>query len=328
MASGNAQVDDTPTVAVLYHENFLLHETGAHHPENPARLTKVVDFLKNTPAFAQKIYWPNFQAASREMLALVHTTEYLDLVERTVNTLKKGELKHLSTGDTVVSEHTLVAAKLAVGAVAAGVDEVMAKRAASAFALVRPPGHHASSSRGMGFCVYNQVAIGARYLQQKYGLKRILIVDIDVHHGNGTQDVFYADDSVFYFSVHQHPLYPGSGRPSETGVGKGKGYTLNVDLPIGAGDTAVLSAIQHQLIPAMEKFKPEFILVSAGFDAHEGDLLGDLNYTDQGYAEIAKIVRKIANQHANGRVVYALEGGYSAENISHAVAEMLNILMK
>lgn len=326
--AGSKANTDAPKVAILYHEQFLLHYTGAHHPENPARLTTVVDFLKKSKTLATKIYWPTFQPAPREMLSLVHTPEYLDLVEHTVKSLKKGELKNLSTGDTVVSEHSLEAASLAVGAVASGVDEVMAKRATSAFALVRPPGHHATSSRGMGFCVYNQVAIAARYLQQKHDLKRILIVDIDVHHGNGTQDIFYADDSVFYFSVHQHPLYPDSGRPSETGIDKGKGYTLNVDMPIGAGDAAVLAALQNQLKPAMEKFKPEFILVSAGFDAHEGDLLGDLNYTDQGYAEIAKILQSIANQHANGRIVYALEGGYSAENISNSVAAILGVLVR
>ena len=325
-AAESAKAADAPKVAILYHEKFLRHDTGAHHPENPARLIHVVDFLKNAKTLASKIYWPTFQPASREMLNLVHTPEYLDLVEHTVKSLKKGELKNLSTGDTVVSEHSLEAASLAVGAVASGVDEVMAKRATSAFALVRPPGHHATSARGMGFCIYNQVAIAARYLQQKHGLKRILIVDVDVHHGNGTQDIFYADDSVFYFSVHQHPLYPGSGRPSETGVDKGKGYTLNVDMPIGAGDVAVLSAMQNQLKPAMEKFKPEFILVSAGFDAHEGDQLGDLNYTDQGYAEMAKVLQKMANQYASGRIVYALEGGYSAENISNAVVAILNVL--
>ena len=152
----------------------------------------------------------------------------------------------------------------------------------SAFALVRPPGHHASSSMGMGFCVYNSVAVVARYLQKKYGLERILIVDFDVHHGNGTQDIFYEDNNVLYFSVHQHPLFPGTGRPNEIGKGEGEGYTLNVELPKGSGNNEVIEAFNLQLKPAMDQFRPEFVLVSAGFDAHKGDPLGQLNYTDEG----------------------------------------------
>lgn len=314
-------------VAVFYINQFLLHDTGPHHPENPMRLTAVVDFLKKDPFLSTKISWPNFKSASIDDLKLVHSAEYLALVEKEGANIPRNDYKNLSTGDTVLSAHTVEVAKLATGAVIGAVDEVMASRAKAAFALVRPPGHHATRDRGMGFCVYNHVAVAARHLQQQYGLKRILIVDIDVHHGNGTQDIFYDDPSVFYFSVHQHPLYPGSGRSYETGVGQGKGFTLNVDLPPGSDDIGLLKAFQI-LTPEMEKFKPEFILVSAGFDAHEGDALGGLAYTDQGYIEVAKQLKNIADRYAAGRISYVLEGGYSADNIKNSVAGMMGVLVR
>lgn len=313
-------------VAVVYSDQFLRHDTGLHHPENPARLLAVVDFLKKDTFLSSKISWPNVKSAHIDDLKLVHSADYLTLVEKEGANIPQGVYKNLSTGDTVLSTHTVEIAKLATGAAITAVDEVMATRANAAFALVRPPGHHATRDRGMGFCVYNHVAVAARHLQKKYGLKRILIVDIDVHHGNGTQDIFYEDPSVFYFSVHQHPLYPGSGRPYETGLGQGKGFTFNIDLPPRAGDKALLNAFQA-LTPAMEKFKPDFILVSAGFDAHEGDALGGLAYTDQAYIEVTKQLKNIAERYAAGRISYVLEGGYSAENIKHSVAGMMGILV-
>lgn len=320
------KVSAKPNVAILFDEKFLLHNTGPNHPERPERLMHVVSHLKENKLLARKLYWPTFSPASTETLQMVHTLDYIKLVETETQALGSHGITNLSTGDTIISTHTLEAAKLAVGASIAGVDEVMARRATSAFAIVRPPGHHATRSRGMGFCVFNNIAITAKHLQRQYGLKRILIVDFDVHHGNGTQDIFYGDDTVFYFSVHQHPFYPGTGRPNETGTGKGKGYTLNVDLPAGSGDEAILSAINQKLKPAMETFKPEFILVSAGIDAHKGDLLGMLNYTDTGYTSIAKALSEIANSSSDGRMVYMLEGGYTPENITNAVTNILTVL--
>ena len=251
---------------------------------------------------------------------------YIKTVEHETSLLINNSTSYLSTGDTVISKQSNHVARLAVGSGIKGVDMIMSKQISSAFALVRPPGHHATATKGMGFCIFNNIAVAARYLQQQYGLKRILIVDFDVHHGNGTQDIFYEDNSVFYFSVHQHPFYPQSGRPTESGIGRGKGFTLNVDLPEGSGDNELLDTFNNQLKPAMDKFKPEFVLVSAGFDAHEGDLLGQLNYTSSGYKQTALILKDIAEKYALGRTLYMLEGGYVAKNISQSVNEILGVL--
>jgi len=178
----------------------------------------------------------------------------------------------------------------------------------------------------MGFCIFNQAAIAARYVQDKYNLKNILIVDFDVHHGNGTQDIFYDDATVFYFSVHQHPLYPQTGRPEENGVDNGLGYTLNVDMQKGDGDTKFLEVFVEKLVPIMDKFKPEFIIISAGFDSHRGDLLGGLEYTDQGYKQVAALLKNIAKKYAAGRHLYILEGGYVPENISRSTQAILSIM--
>ena len=315
-------------VAVLYSDQFLLHDTGKNHPENPGRLISVVENLLANPLLKPSLIWPKFNPASTEHLQLVHSEDYIKKVEYETSLLKNKAISYLSTGDTVISNQSNHIAKLAVGAGIKGVDMIMSEEINSAFALVRPPGHHATATRGMGFCIYNNVAIVARHLQQKYGLKRILIVDFDVHHGNGTQDIFYTDSSVFYFSVHQHPFYPQSGRPSEVGEGKGKGFTLNVDLAKGSGDKDLLSAFNNQLNLAMGKFKPEFILVSAGFDAHTGDLLGQLNYTSNGYRQIALMLKDIAKKYSSGRTLYMLEGGYVADNISQSVNEILTVLTK
>ena len=315
-------------VAVLYSEKFLMHDTGPDHPENPERLSSVINTIKKNTMLSSHIRWPIIKKANIKNLRLVHTQEYINLVANEVSLIKGKNTAYLSTGDTVISKNSNEVAKLAVGAGITGADEIMNGKVSSAFALVRPPGHHASASRGMGFCIYNNIAIVARHLKHKYGLKKILIVDFDVHHGNGTQDIFYDDDSVFYFSVHQHPLYPSSGRSSEVGIGKGKGFTLNVELPKSSGDKELLNAFNGNLNSAMNKFRPEFILVSAGFDSQKGDLLGQLNYTTGGYKQVALILKNIAKKYSSGRTLYMLEGGYVAENISNSVNSILEVLIK
>jgi acetoin utilization deacetylase AcuC-like enzyme len=313
-------------VTILYNEQFLLHDAGREHPDTPERLRYIVQQLKQHKTLSPLLQWPTFKAASREDLRRVHQASYLDLLENEQQQLNSKPYLTLSTGDTVISKHSLAVAKLASGAAMAGVDAVMQKQTHSAFALVRPPGHHATMDSGMGFCVYNHVAVAARYAQKQYGVQKILIVDIDVHHGNGTQDIFDQDDSVFYFSAHQHPLYPRSGRPEEVGHGAGKGYTMNVDVPPESDESTVLAAISKQLQPAMQRFRPELILISAGLDTHRGDLLGGLNYSDTGYAEIAKKLVKLANQYSHGRTVWVLEGGYVPENNANAVEAILQVL--
>ena len=306
------------SVAIIYDDIFLEHNTCSGHPERPERLFDVINSLKQNSDYKYNLVWPKIKKATNKEIALVHSGDYINLVENEIRALVNKSPTFLSTGDTVISPKSLEVAKMSVGAGLTAADEVMKGNVKAAFSFNRPPGHHATKDRGMGFCIFNHTAITARYLQQKYDIKRVLIVDFDVHHGNGTQDIFYEDPSVFYFSIHQHPLYPGSGRPSETGSGAGEGATLNIDLPEGAGDEEFIQGITKYLIPKMMAFKPEFIIVSAGFDAHQGDLLGRLTYTSRGYKEAAKIINKIQNKYNSKGIIYMLEGGYDPENIDKA----------
>jgi len=305
-------------VAILYDDIFLEHNTGSGHPERPERLFDIIDTLKQNPDYKYDLVWPKVKKATNNEIGLVHSRGYINLVENEIRGLINNSPTFLSTGDTIISSKSLEVAKMSVGAGLTAADEVMKGNVKAAFSFNRPPGHHATKDRGMGFCIFNHTAITARYLQQKYGIKKVLIIDFDVHHGNGTQDIFYEDPSVFYFSIHQHPLYPGSGRPSETGSGAGEGTTLNVDLPEGAGDVEFIQGMNTYLIPKMSTFKPEFILVSAGFDAHQGDLLGRLAYTSKGYKEAAKIINNIQKKYNSKGIIYMLEGGYDPENIDEA----------
>ncbi|QDD12357.1 histone deacetylase [Candidatus Methylopumilus rimovensis] len=317
---------NTLKIAVLYDDQFLLHNTGLNHPENPSRITHAIDFLKKEYQLKSHLIWPSFDYAPIDLISLVHSEKYINLVKLESERLNKS-VATLSTGDTVISDKSYQVARKSVGAMIEGIDQIMQGKVSSAFAFTRPPGHHASRDKGMGFCVFNNVAIAAKYLQNKYGIKRILIVDFDVHHGNGTQDIFYSDNSVFYFSIHQHPFYPGTGRQTERGIGNGYGFTLNIDLPKGAGDREFIEGLTNQLIPAMDKFKPEFILVSAGFDAHENDLLGQLKYSNDGYKKAADILLSLAKKYSMNRMMFVLEGGYEPTNIKDASESILNAMI-
>jgi acetoin utilization deacetylase AcuC-like enzyme len=233
-----------------------------------------------------------------------------------------------SLGLSLISRESYDVALWAAGGVLAACDEVMEGRAGRAFCAVRPPGHHASADVGMGFCIFNNAAVAARYLQKKHGLDRVLIVDWDVHHGNGTQGIFYRDGSVFYFSTHQWPWYPWTGAAEETGEGDGKGATLNVPLPAGSGDPEFIEAFEGKLRPAMDRFRPDFVLISAGFDSRTADPLGRFRLTDDGFRRLTEIVIAIARDHASGRLVSMLEGGYSLPGLASAVPAHVDALLK
>jgi len=234
--------------------------------------------------------------------------------------------RNLSTGDTTLCKDTLTAALLAAGGVMAAVDAVVAGEVKNAFCVVRPPGHHAGPGKGMGFCVFNNLAIATRYAQKRHKLAKVLIADWDVHHGNGTQDVFYEDPSVLFFSTHQSPWYPGTGRADETGAGKGKGTTMNCPFPAGSGRKQILGAFADKLVPAAEKFKPEIVMISAGFDSRAGDPLGRFTLTDDDFADLTKLCLGIARRHAAGRVVSVLEGGYDLKGLAAASAAHVKAL--
>ncbi|MFM7243740.1 MAG: histone deacetylase [Planctomycetaceae bacterium] len=304
-------------------ESYVEHLTGDGHPEQPARVTAIVERLaaEGLLARARRI---EPQPAGDEAILRCHTADYLRIAAEDV---ADGE-RSLSTGDTRISPRSLEIARLAAGGVVAAVDAVMAGDVRNAFAVVRPPGHHATPKRGMGFCLFNNVAIAARHAQAVHGIGRVLIADWDVHHGNGTQDIFYEDGSVLFFDTHQHPLYPGTGLAGETGRGAGDGLTINCPFPAGSGRKEIVGAFRERLLPAAERFKPELVLVSAGFDSRIDDPLGSFTLTDDDFAELTAVVRGIAAEHAGGRLVSTLEGGYALDGLASAAASHVRALME
>ncbi|MDP6483672.1 MAG: histone deacetylase [Nitrospinota bacterium] len=306
--------------AFVYHPDTVLHNAGPMHPERPDRVRAIVTHLEGT-GLLNDLLRIEPGPADEAWITRVHPPEYVRLIEKAAS-----EAPAALDADTRVSKESFRVARLAVGGALAAVDAVMEGKAKNAFPAVRPPGHHASAARAMGFCLLNNIAVAARCVQDKYGLKRVLIVDWDVHHGNGTQDIFYADPSVLYFSTHQYPHYPGTGSEGETGEGPGKGFTVNAPLPAGAGDEEVIQAFREKLVPAAGKFQPEFVLISAGFDGHERDPLAGLRLTEVGFAELTRIVMEIAGKSAKGRVVSLLEGGYDLEGLSRSVEAHLRAL--
>jgi len=288
------------------------------YPEHPGRLTAVKERLEAEPIPGVELR-PG-ERASRIQLARVHTSRYLD----TIFDLR-GKMAWLDEDTTAISPKSVDAATVAAGTAIAAVEAVVRGEGSSAFALVRPPGHHAEPTRARGFCLFNNAAVAATHAQTKLGCEKVLIVDWDCHHGNGTQEIFWADPSVLFFDVHRAPpFYPGSGTLEETGAGLGTGYTVNVPLPVGTGDRAVVEAFQKILVPAADAFEPDLVLVSCGFDWHRNDLGG--NVTENGFAWLTHIVQDIARRHCDGRLVFTLEGGYDLESLSdgvHAVLETL-----
>jgi acetoin utilization deacetylase AcuC-like enzyme len=296
-------------------EKYREHLMGIEHPERPERFDAVMGALARAGHIEKTVRVPSRDAVEDE-LALCHTPEYLRIARRDV----LSGAPYLSTGDTDITPNSWDVALRAVGGVLNAVDAVCNGTVQNAFCAVRPPGHHANATRGMGFCLFNNIAIAARYALRRHGVSRVMIVDWDVHHGNGTQDIFYSDASVFFFSTHQWPLYPGTGRADETGEGAGEGTTMNFPLPAGSGRREILGAVEGALAPAADWYKPELVLISAGFDSRIGDLLGRFILTDEDFADLTRAVMGIADRHAGGRVVSMLEGGYNLEGLGLAAA--------
>jgi acetoin utilization deacetylase AcuC-like enzyme len=287
------------------------HDTGAGHPEQIARWDAAVRGLGELKLTAAEP-----RAATFEELALCHAPAYIRTAKRDV----KAGLTSLSTGDTDISRGSFEAAVHAAGVCLNAVDLVMEGEAGNAFCIVRPPGHHARPAQGMGFCLFNNIAIAARYAQQKFGVERVAIADWDVHHGNGTQDIFYTDRSVFFFSTHQSPWYPGTGDLEEIGEGAGKGTTLNCPYPAGSGREQILGAFRGKLAPLMDEFRPDLVLISAGFDSRLGDPLGHFRLSDADFSELTGVMMEVADKHAHGRVISVLEGGYNLDGLTRAVS--------
>ncbi len=310
------------TTGLVYDPRYLAHDMGAGHPESPNRLRAIMQRLEQSGLSAE-LTPITPRKAEDEWITLVHRPEYVERLNREAPASGRVSLD----ADTSMSPGSLTAAYLAAGGVLAGVDAIMTGQVQQVFCAVRPPGHHAEAGRAMGFCLFNNVAIAARYAQKRYGLQRVLIVDWDVHHGNGTQHSFEADPTVCFFSTHQYPHYPGTGRATESGVGPGEGSTINVPMEAGEGDDDYRAVFQKVLIPAADAFKPELVIISAGFDAHRDDPLASMGLTEEGYAELSSIVAGIAQRHCRGRLLSSLEGGYNLTALAASVERHIRALV-
>ena len=325
MAPGMDTPETAAPTAFVSDPLFLEHDTGPGFPESPDRLRWLTAHLDTLPLAGRLLrLTPDEQIDPLPWIAKVHDRNYIESLRAAC---AAGETFMDGSSDSPISPRSWDAAVRAAGAVLTAVDAVMDGRARNAFAAVRPPGHHAMPDSAKGFCLFGNAAIAARYAQEKHGLARVMIIDWDVHHGDGTQEIFYDDPTVFFFSTHQYPFYPGpSGAAENTGRGTGKGSTLNVPLAAGSGDRAVLEAFDRELADAFRRFHPELIIISAGFDAHETDPLGGLGWTSAVYGELTRKIRALAREQGHERIVSVLEGGYSQEAMTAGVAAHLAAL--
>jgi acetoin utilization deacetylase AcuC-like enzyme len=307
---------------IAYSEAFLGHDTGARHPERPERLRAIVSHLRAVGTFDKLEVWEP-APADEETLGLIHSSAHIRAM-RELTARGGGRID----ADTLASAGSWEAALRAAGGLVEAVDRVSAGSLDNAFCLVRPPGHHATADQAMGFCLFNNVALGAAWLIVSGRARRIAILDYDVHHGNGTQDAFYSRDDVLYISSHQFPLYPGTGHWRETGVGQGEGYTLNLSLPPGCGDEVYAAALEQIVEPAVRRYQPDFILVSLGFDAFWRDPLASLRLSIGGaYAPLVRSACELAGDLCQGRLVMALEGGYDLEALAYGTDAACRLLL-
>lgn len=303
---------------LLHHPTFANHKTSAGHPERPDRYRAVEAVLSQAEFDA--LVREKAEVADVDTTRYVHTDRYVDALQDA----RPNEGYVYLDGDTMMEPSTWEVVLRGVGGTLQAVDKVLDGEVQNAFVACRPPGHHAESEKAMGFCLFNNIGIGARHAQKKHGLKRVAIVDFDVHHGNGTQEIFNSDPSVLYASTHQMPLYPGTGAARETGVGN----IFNAPLAPGDGGDKMRAAFEGKILPALDTFKPELIIVSAGFDAHERDPLGSLRMTADDFAWVTRELMKSAEKNCQGRLVSVLEGGYDLQGLADSVAAHVGELMK
>ena len=308
-------------VGIVLDKLFVDHDNGFGHPESQERLLAIIDMLEYTKLL-DEVSRIEPRDASKEEITLVHTPEYYDKIAWT-----KGKPRVFLDADTSTSPVSFDAAVRASGGMLSSIDSVLDGEVERAFPLVRPPGHHAEADRAMGFCLFNNVAVGGAYLTDIKGFNRVLIVDWDLHHGNGTQHMFYENPKVLYFSTHQYPYYPGTGATSESGHGDGEGYTVNVPLPPGMGDNEYIKIFNDILGPVTEQYKPEFILVSAGFDTFYDDPLGGMKVTPEGFAKMTRFLTDAAGKHCGGKIVFILEGGYNLDGLWISTKEVIEELL-
>ena len=306
------------TTLLYTHPSFLQHDTGLGHPESAERL-RAIEKALSRPEFAALVR-KEAAPASIDQLRLIHTQSHIDRVFTAVPKIGHAYLD----ADTVISPDSGKAALHAVGAACAAVDAVFAREAGNTFCAVRPPGHHAEPDAAMGFCLFNNVAIAAEHARSRHGVKRVAIVDFDVHHGNGTQAAFRSQPEVLYASTHQYPWYPGTGAANEAGIGN----IFNVPLPAGSGSAEFRAAMTGKIFPAVDAFKPALILISAGFDAHRDDPLASLNWMEEDYAWVTREILDLADRHAGGRLVSVLEGGYDLHALAASVSAHVRALMR
>ncbi|MGH7932217.1 MAG: histone deacetylase family protein [Candidatus Binataceae bacterium] len=297
------------TTALISDRRYLRHFAGRVHPERPERVAVMIEMAERLTRPGLRRYAP--RAASTDEIGLCHRRDYIAEVERTT-TMERYNFDP----DTHTSPETWTTAVLAVGGVLTAVEAVLDGDAQNGFAIVRPPGHHAAASHAMGFCFFNNVAIAAASLVRMRGLKRVLVVDWDVHHGNGTQEIFYQSPEVLYMSTHQYPFYPGTGALDEIGADAGAGYTVNAPMPAMFGDDEYLRIFDDLFMPVARQFRPEFVLVSAGFDCHYRDPLGTMQVTEQGFTAMARRMKRLAAECCGGKLVVALEGGYDLQALA------------